>query len=63
MRKTFQAAQTTHEIFLTLVHSCEMFFDICPTEISQNGKEEQKWTFKVNFLCQKTSEKCVSFAA
>ena len=30
--KTFQAAQQTHEIFLTLDHSCKIFFDICPTE-------------------------------
>ena len=26
MRKTFQAAQLTHEIFLTIDHSCKIFF-------------------------------------
>ena len=30
MRKTFQAAQLTHERFLTIVHSCKIFFWYLP---------------------------------
>ena len=33
MGKMFQAAQLTHERFLTIDHSCKMFFDICQTEL------------------------------
>jgi hypothetical protein len=33
MGKTFQAAQLTHERFLTIDHSCKIFFDICQTEL------------------------------
>ena len=32
---TFQAAQLTHERFLTIDHSCKIFFDICQTELPQ----------------------------
>ena len=32
MGKTFQAAQLTHESFLTIDH-CKIFFDICQTEL------------------------------
>ena len=30
---TFQAAQLTHERFLSIDHSCKIFFDICQTEL------------------------------
>ena len=33
MGKTFQAAQLTHERFLTIDHSYKIFFDICQTEL------------------------------
>ena len=34
MEKTFQAAQLTHEKFLTIDHLCiYLFFDICQTEL------------------------------
>ena len=33
MWKTFQAEKLQHERFLTLDHSYEIFFDICPTEL------------------------------
>ena len=33
MEKTFQAAQLTDERFLTIDHSCKIFFDICQTEL------------------------------
>ena len=33
MGKTFQAAQLTHERFLTIDHSCKIFFEICQTEL------------------------------
>ena len=33
------------------------FFDICKAEMAQcRQKKHEIWTFKVNFLCQKTSE-------
>ena len=31
--KKFQAAQLTHERFLTIDHSFKIFFDICQTEL------------------------------
>jgi hypothetical protein len=37
MEKTFQAAQLTHERFLTIDHSFKIFFDICQTELSQTS--------------------------
>ena len=37
MEKTFQAAQLTHERFLTIDHSCKIFFDICQTELPQTS--------------------------
>ena len=33
MKKTFQAAQPTHERFLTVDHSCKYFLDFCQTEL------------------------------
>ena len=35
MEKTFQGAQLTHERFLTIHHSCKIFFDVCQTELPQ----------------------------
>ena len=37
MGKTFQAAQLTHKRFLTIDHSCKIFFDICQTELPQTS--------------------------
>ena len=38
MGKTFQAAQLTHERFLTIDHSYKMFFfNICQTELPQTS--------------------------
>ena len=47
MGKTFQAAQLTHERFLTPDLSCEIFFfNICQTELSQSGQKVQKSDFQ-----------------
>ena len=48
MGKRFQAAQLTHERFLILYHSSEIFFWYL--------LKCKNLTFKVNFLCQKSSE-------
>ena len=38
--KTFQAAQLTHERFLTLDHSCKIFFLYLPNWTSQSGQKK-----------------------
>ena len=37
MGKTFQTAQLTHERFLTIDHSSNIFFDICQTELPRTS--------------------------
>ena len=52
-RKTFQTPKLIHERFLTLDHSCEIFFNTCPTELSQSGKKVQTIYFKSQFSTSK----------
>jgi hypothetical protein len=65
--KTFQAAQLTHERFLTRDHSCKnIFFDICQTELKYRNTHQrsvevqfcrykknilQEWSMVKNFSC------------
>ena len=46
--KTFQAAQLTHERFLTLDHSCKIFFDVMGP--SDDFKKNYPWYTSYLFL-------------